>query len=119
MMTLHLKKLIAMSLLLVFLTPASADLKQDSTVIITGGKALPTTTRVGSSDPSMADPFSFDNKTVNGAKKTLRCWQEGVMIVAEQDWNLAVTHAPILVNNKSQKAYAFDYSDTFCLYIGG
>ena len=113
------KKLTAIGMLLILVEPVSADLKKDSTVLIGGSSQVPKTTLVSGSDQSMAAPFSFDNKTVEGAKKTLRCWQDGVMIVAEQDWNLVAAQAPILSNNKSQKAYALNYSDTFCLYIGG
>jgi len=120
-MTRHdIKKLLAVSMLLALIKPAYADLKQDSTMIITGGKMLPKAApRSNSNDPSMGEAFNFDTKVVNGTKRTLRCWQDGVLIVAEKDWNLMAAQAPILISDKSQKAYAFNYSDTFCLYIGG
>jgi len=118
MIKLDIKKLILTCVLWILAAPAYADLKKDSSVLINSGKQLPKITTVGGTDSSMADAFSFDKKTVKGAKKTLRCWQDGVIIVAEQGWNLAAAQAPLLVNNKSQKAYAFNYSDTFCQYIG-
>ncbi len=98
---------------------AQADLKQDSTVLITGAAAAPKSAGTSVSEAKRSDAFTFDKKSVRSADKTLRCWQDGILIVAEHDWSLAVAQTPILTNKNSKKAYAFNYSDTFCLYIGG
>lgn len=96
--------------------PALADLKQDNGMVIVGqGKAL---SRPASKNAQQT-PALINNKHVLQHDNTLRCWQNGVLIVTEHDFQKLATMQPILVNKSNQKLYTFDYGETFCLYSGG
>lgn len=99
----------------------SADLKKESSVLITGQAASPQSVKTlpKGNASTHGDAFAFDTQAVKSIENTLRCWQRGVMIVAEHGWKLTGEPArPIMVNSKNQKAYALNYDETFCLYIG-
>jgi len=49
---------------------------------------------------------------------TLRCWQDGKLIVAEHQWRVAFDSHPLLINQQSKKIYTFDYGETFCIFLG-
>ncbi len=49
----------------------------------------------------------------------LRCWQNGDLIVLENDWKAVDPGKGRLLSNGAKKLHAFDYGETFCIYLGG
>ena len=104
---------------LIFAQTARADLMQDSSALITGEAARPKTVRTVPAVKSGNDAFKLENSSVKSTDNTLRCWQNGVLILAEHHWEMPVAaNSPLLTNARKQKAYAFNYDETFCFYIG-
>lgn len=89
-----------------------ADLKRDPMSLITGDNVIANTATTKTVTAGLG------NKSIQTGENTMRCWQEGVMIVAEHDWKLSGAKTSILENSDNQKIYTFDYSETFCMYIG-
>ncbi len=56
-------------------------------------------------------PYSSDNQ--------LRCWQKGDLIVLENDWKPVDSGKGSLLRNGSKRLHAYDYGETFCIYLGG
>ena len=49
----------------------------------------------------------------------LRCWQNGDLIVLENDWKPVDSNKGKLLTSGSRKLHTFDYGETFCIYLGG
>ncbi len=49
----------------------------------------------------------------------LRCWQNGDLIVLENDWKPVDSKQGRLLSNGSKKLHTYDYGETFCIYLGG
>ncbi|MGH1426368.1 MAG: hypothetical protein ACRBEE_00345 [Arenicella sp.] len=60
----------------------------------------------------------LNKQQVTTEENTLRCWQDGTLILAEHNWENVVKNNPMLKNRTQQKLYTFDYGETFCVYIG-
>ncbi len=58
-----------------------------------------------------ATAFSKENQ--------LRCWQHGDLIVLENDWKPVDSGKGSLMRNGSKRLHAYDYGETFCIYLGG
>lgn len=54
-----------------------------------------------------------------GKENQLRCWQNGDLIVLENDWKPVDPGKGRLLSNGARKLHAFDYGETFCIYLGG
>ncbi|MBX2868101.1 MAG: hypothetical protein KTR18_05475 [Acidiferrobacterales bacterium] len=72
---------------------------------------------------------AFKNQPLN-AKKTkgasafdksnqLRCWQHGDLIVLENDFRPVDGGKGKLLSKGSKTLHAYDYGETFCVYLGG
>jgi hypothetical protein len=49
--------------------------------------------------------------------RQIKCWQEGRLIVEENDWVPSDTRKHVaFVRNKDDVLYMFDFNKTFCLY---
>ncbi len=49
----------------------------------------------------------------------LRCWQHGDLIVLENDFRPVDGSKGKLLSKGSKSLHAFDYGETFCIYLGG
>ncbi len=60
---------------------------------------------------------SVEKSAVNYKKDQLRCWQDGDLIVVENNWRLGdKSQARVLYKGK-QKLYFYDFGATFCIFI--
>jgi len=61
------------------------------------------------------------SQNVSAFDKTnqLRCWQHGDLIVLENDWKPVDSGKGSLMSKGSKRLHAYDYGDTFCIYLGG
>ena len=66
---------------------------------------------MNSSKSGQTTAFSKENQ--------LRCWQHGFLIVDEKDWKPVDVDKGRLLKNGSKKLHAYDYGETFCIYLGG
>ena len=93
-----------MSLTLLGLNQATAELKK-----------IPETSRQASSG-SETD-YVADAKNAWIKPRQIKCWQEGRLIVEENDWVPSDVRKHVaFVRNKDDVLYMFDFSKTFCLY---
>ncbi|MGH1543142.1 MAG: hypothetical protein ACRBHB_22180 [Arenicella sp.] len=105
---------ISLSLFLVTTHATFADLKQEPSLKIIGNSKL-----LAAKNAAPKTETVFMNKQKVEAKENmLRCWQNGELILAEHNWTNTVNANPILINKEKQKIYAFDYGETFCVYLG-
>lgn len=49
----------------------------------------------------------------------LRCWQNGDLIVLENDWKPVDSNRGRLLSSGTKKLHTYDYGETFCIYLGG
>lgn len=49
----------------------------------------------------------------------LRCWQHGDLIVLENDFRPIDGSKGKLMSKGSKALHAYDYGETFCVYLGG
>ena len=54
-----------------------------------------------------------------GKENQLRCWQNGDLIVLESGWKPVDPSKGSLLSSGAKKLHAFDYGETFCIYLGG
>jgi len=113
------KKIILYSFSFLLLFTASqtvfADLKQDPSLKILGSSKLKA---IKNGVPKSESTF-MNKQKVETQVNTMRCWQNGELILAEHKWMNTVAANPILINKKQQKMYVYDYGETFCMYLGG
>ena len=57
--------------------------------------------------------------TAFSKENQLRCWQHGDLIVLENDWKPVDAGKGKLMKSGSKKLHAYDYGETFCIYLGG
>jgi len=78
-------------------------------------KKIPETNRQASS-VSETD-YVADAKNAWIKPRQLKCWQEGRLIVEENDWVPSDVRKHVaFVRNKDDVLYMFDFNKTFCLY---
>lgn len=91
-----------------------ADLKQAPSLKILGSSKLKSVKSVVPQEEAVL----INKKKVEAKVNTMRCWQNGELILAENNWLNAIGTSPVLINNNQEKMYAFDYGETFCMYLG-
>ncbi|MGI9316105.1 MAG: hypothetical protein ACR2QW_02135 [bacterium] len=57
--------------------------------------------------------------TAFSKENQLRCWQAGDLIVLENGWKPVDSGKGSLMSNGSKRLHAYDYGETFCIYLGG
>ena len=110
MKTLRLTTAIAMALALTS-APAMADVKKNQEAKPDDWNKSIALQPLNTQQKSSYAGFSKDNQ--------LRCWQNGELIVLENDWKAVDPSKGRLLSNGSKKLHAFDYGETFCIYLGG
>ena len=90
-----------LSLLLVFsLSQATAEVKN-----------------VGDARKGSSADLIADAKSSWIEPRQIRCWQEGRLIVEENNWVPGDIQRPVaFLRNKDDVLYMFDFNKTFCLY---
>ena len=62
------------------------------------------------------------NPTLKEAKfdkhNLLRCWQDGELIMAENGWKYSTDKGTTIMSKGNSSMVAFDYGETFCIYLG-
>jgi len=69
-----------------------------------------------------AQPLKVNQRQGSNAfnkSNQLRCWQHGDLIVLESDFKPIDGSKGKLLSNGSKSLHAFDYGETFCIYLGG
>lgn len=70
-------------------------------------------------DPRMGNSADLiaDAKNSWIEPRQIRCWQEGRLIVEENNWVPGDIQRPVaFLRNKNDVLYMFDFNKTFCLY---
>ncbi len=62
---------------------------------------------------------SSNGSTVFSKENQLRCWQHGDLIVLENDYKPVDPAKGRLLSRGGKDLHAFDYGETFCIYLGG
>lgn len=63
------------------------------------------------------DRPGVEKSPVDYKKNQLRCWQDGDLIVAENDWKLLDKSQAKVLHKANQKLYFYNFNETFCIYI--
>ena len=50
--------------------------------------------------------------------RLLRCWQEGELIVAENDWDLIDEKVSAFMVQNGKEMSVYNFGTTFCMYLG-
>lgn len=59
---------------------------------------------------------SVEKNAVKYKKDQLRCWQDGDLIVVENNWKLKDTSQAMMTKGR-QALYSYNFGETFCIYI--
>ncbi len=69
--------------------------------------------------PLNANAKQAGNSTAYSKTQQLRCWQHGDLIVLENNFRPVDGGKGKLMTKGSENLYAYDYGETFCVYLGG
>jgi hypothetical protein len=94
----------------------------------TGGLALADVTTNKDAKPDdwnrsvQLQPMNSKQKTDNmifSKENQLRCWQHGILIAMENGYKPVDPSRGRLLQKGSTDLHAYDYGETFCIYLGG
>jgi len=93
---------ILVALIASLLSQASAEVKK---IPATGSNGYATIDHIADAKKSWIAP------------RQIRCWQEGRLIVEENDWVPGDMHKQVsFLRNNEDVLYMFDFNKTFCMY---